>query len=277
MAQVPPATEPGAVLDTPDPVGSAAEVAQGLGELHAAIAAAVQDMDWARLLRRYPGWSWVPEQSALRCPPGSLLPLTTLRDLPGAPHRPRMIFRAPTPACATCARRSDCFQSVSLEVARIVEISVSAEAAAVIRPRLAPLQRLRRRALSLAHLAAASEPPPTRRVPPADKYGIQPDDSTPGPRKVIGPRILPARARQLFRDAACTLRVSVHVTLAPPPPPRPTLLARDDADRAHQRASWADRVARYGLPKGSVVRVDVEGTPAGLALLGGAEEERKVA
>ena len=86
-------------------------------------------------------------------------------------------------------------------------------------------------------------------------------DTLPGKRAVLHSLFLPARARQAF--GSVSLRATVHIRVElPDDKPVLRLVARDDADRQRRRSTWADNVARFALPDGAKVQVQVQAAPA---------------
>lgn len=198
----------------------------------------LQSLDWAAMLANRPGWQWDPKAAELRCPDGKPLVLTTVRAQPGSAGCTGLIFCRPHGGCETCSIRPDCLHSVRPGAAKHAEFSVPANVADALRERLA-----------LVRGKTAADP----------GVDLLPIDADPGLRAVIAPRFLPAAARHrfeaIFRDA--TLRVDVD--MPPSTPPRPRLVAADEAQRQQRRLTWQDRAATNALPDDAVVRLDVSG------------------
>ena len=66
------------------------------------------------------------------------------------------------------------------------------------------------------------------------------------------------------RDAT----LHVELELGPPEPIGPVLFAKDAAGRQRRRMSWDQNLARYELPPGSKVHVNVAASPALRRMLG---------
>jgi hypothetical protein len=67
-------------------------------------------------------------------------------------------------------------------------------------------------------------------------------------------------ARQVFAERFVRGTLWVEVVLPPPPPPRPRLVAADIAERQRRRKTWEENLARYALPEGALVHIEVAGT-----------------
>ncbi len=82
------------------------------------------------------------------------------------------------------------------------------------------------------------------------------------------PLFLPAMARQVFAERFERGTLWVEVMRPPPAPPRPRLVAVDVADRQRRRKTWEQNLARYALPDGTEVHIEVAGTPALRQMIG---------
>lgn len=192
-------------------------------------------LDWTTMLASRPGWTWSADTGGLRCEEGRELVLTTVRSTSG---RTGLIFCRPAGGCEACAARSGCLRSNRPHAVKHAEFSIPGDIAERLRKRLAE---------------ARGKAAPSRRVK------IAPIDTQAGLHAAIGPRFLPAEARRRFREMFAELTLRVEVELPPPEPPRPRLVAADEAGRQHRRVTWAQRTASNALPEGAVVRLDISG------------------
>jgi hypothetical protein len=204
------------------------------------VLALLHGLDWTHLLAGKPGWTWDSEAGELRCPEGRTLTLTSVRPGPHAEGKTGIIFRRPTGGCEDCATRGDCLCSQRPAAAKHLELSVPTEVADALRKRLARVRG---------------------KTAPAAPKELRPIDVVPGLRAVLPPLFLPAEARHRFRETFRGATLTVEVEFPPPEPPRPRLVAADEADRQHRRLTWQERLARNALPDQARVRMDVSGSP----------------
>lgn len=198
----------------------------------------LQKLDWSSLLATRLGWRWDAKAAELFCPEGRALVLTTVRAKPHSPGRTGIIFCRPYAGCNECSRRPTCLHSPQPDTAKHAEFSVDSVVADVLRGRLALVR----------HKVAA--------VP---RVELRPIEVAAGLHAVIAPRFLPAAARHRFEAIFLDATLRVEVDLPPPAPPRPRLVAADEADRQQRRLTWTDRNARNALSDDAIVRLDVSG------------------
>lgn len=132
---------------------------------------------------------------------------------------------------------------------------------------LSQLKERRETRAAIPQPAPATAPTPERKGLKRRSYSITPLIAAPEHRAVHTSLFLPARARQLWREAALELSIRVQLTEAPLRPPWPLLLARDEADRQHRRKTWCETVERYALDPEAEVRVTFAGHSALAAYL----------
>ena len=192
----------------------------------------LQRLDWPTLLANRPGWRWDAKAAELRCPEDRTLVLTTVRA------RPSIIFCRPRGGCEDCSARAGCLHSQQRDAAKHAEFSVPTEAADALRERL--------------DLARG-------KADPSPRIELRPIDVDAGLHAVITPRFLPAAARHHFEAIFLGATLRVEVDLPPPEPPRPRLVAADEAERQQRRLTWSDRTARNALPDDATVNLDVSG------------------
>lgn len=233
-------------------VPAAARVTDPLSE-------ALGALEWASLLARRPGWRWQVDEAVLRCPNDRTLVLTTVDLQEGRKERPVLIFCRPAGGCEGCPVRASCLRSVMSQQAKHIKFSVPAAEAHPLK------QLLSDRRAQPVRPPASSEPPRRSKRPPFD---LTPVSGTPGPLAVHSSVFLPARARNLWREAALELSVRVTLTLPPPRPPRPLLLAIDDASRQHRRKTWTHNVERYALDLDTDVQITFAGPTTLRSILG---------
>jgi hypothetical protein len=193
-------------------------------------------IDWPALLVGRSDWQWDAVAGVLRCPDGRELTLTSVRPEPYAPGRTQIIFRRPAGGCEACPARAECFCSNRANAVKHLELSVPREIADPLRERLALVRG---------------------KVEPARRVELSVIEAAAGIHAVLAPRFLPAAARQRFRQifAGATLRVEVRPP--EPAPPRPRLVAMDEADRQRRRSTWAARAASNALPEDAEVGLEV--------------------
>ena len=75
-------------------------------------------------------------------------------------------------------------------------------------------------------------------------------------------------ARQVFAERFERGTLWVEVMRPPPAPTRPRLVAVDVADRQRRRKTWEQNLARYALPEGAEVHIEVAGTPVLRQMIG---------
>ena len=217
------------------------------------IARLLAEFDWPTLLAKRPGWAFDADTGELRCDEGRVLTLTTVRPRPHAGGQTGIIFCRPHGGCEDCAARPGCLRSDRPLVSKHVEVSMPSEVAERLRERLAVVRRKN-----------GDVPAPV----------IEAVTAPAGPLDIADPLFLPARARQRFRAIFRAATLHAAVELPPPPRPRPMLVAADVADRQRRRKTWEDNVARYALPEGAHVRLEVEASPEVRHLLGEAKSAR---
>ena len=210
------------------------------------VTALLDELDWAVLLTKRPGWSFRAAAGMLVCPEGRELAMTTVRKAEHAPGRTGLIFRRPTGGCEECSSRGDCLRSERPRAHKHAEVSVPTELA----------EKLRRRLKNV-------------RAP-----GKAPAVESPGPRAVQHALFLPAAARRLWSDLFLDASLRVEVETVKADRPRPKLVAEDDADRQHRRKTWAQNVARYALSPDTAVSVEAAGSPKFWALFAGTRTAR---
>jgi len=210
----------------------------------------LNELDWAAVLVRLPGWTWDKSSGMVRCPEGRELALTTVRSAGRVNGATDAVFRRPTGGCEDCASRPDCLQSDRALASKHIQLAIPTEIA----------DRLRQRLRSTRGTGA---PTPAR---------IEPISLPPGPLAVAEALFLPAAARQLFAALFLGATLRVEVTPGTPEPPRPRLVASDVAERQRRRKTWAQNVARYAAPTDTDVRVEVAGTAAFRRMLGETEQ-----
>lgn len=208
----------------------------------------LQALDWSALLANRPGWLWDAKAAALRCPDGGTLVLTTVRASAS------LIFCRSVGGCEDCSVRGTCLHSPRPSAAKHAEFSVPSDVADALRARLN---------LVRGHTV------------PARPVAICPIDVKAGLHAVIPPRLLPAAARHRFEAIFLHATLRVEVELPAPEPPRPRLVADDEAERQQRRLTWTVRTDRNALPEDAVVRLDVSGHPD-LRLLFSALRDDKV-
>jgi hypothetical protein len=195
----------------------------------------LEGLDWNSLLQHKPGWRWDTEASEIHCADGRPMTLTSVRPGEHASGRTGIIFRRPTGGCDDCTERTDCFHSNRPGAAKHAQFAVPTALAADLRERLV-------------------------RVRTAGPSRIAPVDTLPGKRAVLHSLFLPASARQAF--GSVSLRATVHIQVElPDDKPVLRLVARDDADRQRRRCTRADNMARFALPDGAKVLVQVQAAP----------------
>ncbi|MBU0610114.1 MAG: hypothetical protein KKI08_19670 [Armatimonadetes bacterium] len=204
---------------------------------------ALAELEWTTMLPGRPGWTWDRDEGPLRCPEGRPLPLTTVRRGEHAEGRTMVIFRRPTWGCQGCSSRGECFRSDRASLPKHAEFSIPTREADKLRARLTEVRCNGNRTI----------------IPVAE---------APGPRAVHDSLFLPARARQAFSARFSGASMRIEVELPPPEPLRPMLLADDVADKQRRRKTWEQNVARYALPEGTRISVEVEGSPELRQMLG---------
>jgi hypothetical protein len=198
------------------------------------VVSSLGDVDWAGLLAKKPGWSFDAATGEVRCEADRALVLTTVRKGESAVGRVGVIFRRPAGGCADCAVRPGCLTSPRVEAVKHAEFLVPSSLAVPLRSRLARV-----------------------RAEPA----WSPASVSVGKRAVADALFLPAVARQVFAERFVRGTLWVEVVRLPPPPPRPRLVAADIAERQRRRKTWEKNLARYALPEGVQIHIEVAGTP----------------
>ncbi len=223
-AQLPPRPlrEPAPGPDLPEAWPRDPVVARTLGEL-----------DWDVLLAGRPGWAFDPVRGELCCEDGRPLTLTTVRPEAHRDERTGIIFRRPTGGCQECDARSGCLHSDRPQAPKHVELSVPTDVADRLRERLCTIR-------SVTHQPIASPPP--------------------GPSRASPSLFLPATARRAFTEIIVHATLHVEVAVPAPEPPRPRLVAADEADRQRRRCTWDQNLARYALPEGTQVQLRAAGS-----------------
>ena len=206
----------------------------------------LDDLDWKLMLARRPGWTWDTASGELRCEDGRALELTTVRPKECVKGRTGIIFRRPLGGCDECPPRSGCLQSSRPQASKHVQFLVPTEIASGLRERL---RMVRGQAPSgdERHGASIAEP---------------------GPLACTESLFLPASARQGFLRTLVDATLHIQLELGPPEPIGPVLVAKDAAGRQRRRMTWDQNLARYELPTGSKVRVNVAASPALRTMLG---------
>jgi hypothetical protein len=202
-------------------------------------------LDWPTLLSNRPGWRWDIESATLYCEDGRALMLTTVRSGEQSRGRTVIIFRRPKDGCEDCPARPGCLDSTREHASKHAEFSVPTPAAERLRQRLKKL-----------------------RGKPKKEPAIKTIDATPGSLQSTESLLLPAAARQGYRDTFIGATLHVIVERGPDPPSWPRLVARDKADRQRRRKTWQQNVDRYALPKGTKVFVQVAGSSGLRKMLG---------
>jgi hypothetical protein len=203
------------------------------------------DLDWPALLLGRPGWSFDAATGELRCDQGRSLTLTTVRAQPGTGGRTGVIFRRPSGGCEDCVSRPECLHTDRARASKHVEFAIDAQSAEAVRELLAQVRR-----------------------PGTARSRIAPIPLAPGPLDPVVAPFLPAEARHVFREVFLGATLHVALSVPPPEPPGPRLVAPDAARRQRRRQSWAQRVARYALPAASQVQLHVAGSDALRTMLG---------
>ena len=205
--------------------------------------AALSGLEWTAMLPGRPGWKWDNAECELRCPEGRHLTLTTVRSEEHAEGRTMVIFRRPVRGCEDCSSRGECFRSDRAKMPKHAEFSIPTKDADKLRARLNEVRSNCNRT-------------------------ITPVTEAPGPLSIHDSLFLPARARQAFSTFFTEASMRIEVELPPPEPPRPMLLADDVADKQRRRKTWEQNVARYALPEGTRISIEVEGSPELRQMLG---------
>ncbi len=169
----------------------------------------------------------------LSCPAGRGLKLTTARSREHRPGRSAIIFRRPVGGCQDCGVRVDCLRSPDPLSGKYLEVSVAVEISGELRSRLSSVRR--------------------------PESWLSEVNGSSGSVEVLPSRFLPREARRLSAERCSSGSLRLRVEDAPPRPPRPRLLAVDVADRQRRRKTWSDNVARYALPPGTRLHVEVSG------------------
>ena len=204
---------------------------------------ALAELEWTAMLPGRPGWTWDRDEGELRCPEGRPLALTTVRGEEHAEGRTMVIFRRPTWGCQGCSSRGECFRSDRASMPKHAEFSIPTREADKMRARLTQVRGNGNRT-------------------------ITPVTEAPGLLAIHDSLFLPARARQAFSARFFGASMRIEVKLPPPEPLRPMLLADDVADKQRRRKTWEQNVARYALPEGTRISVEVEGSPELRQMLG---------
>jgi hypothetical protein len=224
-------------------------------------------LDWPSLLAQRPGWRWQASPAELRCPQDRSLALVTVDLRQNERGRPALIFTRPARGCEECPARASCLPSARRRAVKHIKFSVPLEPALWLR------QQLRERRAE-AEQRPVSKPAPKRRK--RRLFEVAPVAGECGPYAVRTSLFLPARARQLWREAARELTVRVTLWEPAPRQPHPLLLALNEADRQHRRKTWRDNVERYALAPEAVVKVVFAGGRALLPHLQGASSHTTV-
>jgi len=206
----------------------------------------LDELNWEKMLEKRPGWAWDAASGELRCEDGRALTLTTVRAKELAEGRTGIIFRRPVGGCEDCSPRPDCLRSGRQQASKHSEFLVSTEIACRLRERL----RLVRELGSCRN--RASEPP----------------IAEPGPLACTESLFLPAAARQAFQRTFRGATLHVEVELGPTEPLGPALVAKSAAARQRRRLTWEQNRARYQLPPGSKVRIELAASATLRAMLG---------
>jgi len=186
------------------------------------------------------------------CPEGRRLRLTTARTAVGEKVRSGLIFCRPVGGCQSCSFRAGCLRSANPKASKHVEVGVALSVSERLQHRLSRVRR-----------------------PDEDCVAIEEITAEPGPYQTQSSLFLPARARQHFRAAVSGGDLRMRWVGAPPRPPRPILLAEDVADRQRRRKTWADNLARYQLPPGATLQIEVAGAERFVQIFTGLDPTKK--
>jgi len=241
-----------------EPVTGESEASGATPSPKASIRAALSGLDWAKVLRHRPGWSYDPEELALRCAAGASLRLCGAYANNNGTAR--LVFHTTASDCRDCPLRGSCLASLNPDAVKQIAVVVPLEMAAAIREPLGLLQRDRR----LHRFEKVHAAPPTSGRPRRPRVGeplpVAPpnDEEQPGMWEISRGQLLPAAARAAFR-AACRGLV-VHVRVAAPRAERQhPYLVTSAGQRQHRRSTWTERQQRYALPDEAKVNVVFEG------------------
>ena len=187
------------------------------------------------------------EEGRVHCPSGHRMQLTEVRHRrSGERHR----FRAPRAACADCQLVSRCCGSdVPPLQGRVVDLPVAGPCA----PPPAPPTPREHSAGAVSPVVASPRPP--RRLPVLVN------------ERLVWTDLKACAMRRALVDGPWSehVEITLHPNLSPPSEP---LVTRDQ--RAHRRATWAQRLARNDLgPDALRLTLEVCGVPDALARLVG--------
>ncbi len=210
------------------------------------VVAALGEVDFNEPLKKKPEWSFDAATGTLRCADGRVLEVTTVRKKESVKSHTGVIFRRPAGGCESCTVRAGCLKSSRAEAHKHAEFSIPSAVANRLRARLSQVR---------------AQPPWLEPTPTAGRLSI------------ADPLFLPAMARQMFAERFERGTLWVEVMRPPPTPPRPRLVAVDVADRQRRRKTWEQNLARYALPEGAEVHVEVAGTIALRQMVGGTNQQ----
>lgn len=229
-------------------------------EARGAIVAELDGLDWEKLLKRRPGWSYLPGRGELECPDGQILRprYAEVGATQEGRSRSRIFFTARPGACDGCERRSDCFSSQRIRTAKMVNFSIEPEVVIRLRELLCSLP------------SRDKNPPPIATVPGEPQRGSMPKrgglclrppdhESMEGPWAIAPPTFLQTVARDTFRDATAAIWPTISVHLPDRTPGQHPQLVSDAATRQRRRLTWTQRTERYALPRDAVVSVGLAG------------------
>jgi hypothetical protein len=198
--------------------------------------ALLRSLDWGRLLKEWPGWSWEAESGALLCPDGRELVLTTVRSEDRTSGN--LVFCRPARGCEDCEPHEECFRSTRPKAVKHAQFTVPRETAELLRARLATIR-------GKGEAGARLE--------------LVPVEGEAGLREVITPLFLPAAARRRYDEIFAEASVRITLSLPRAAPPRPRLVAADEAERQERREVWFTRNGWNALPEGAKVWLEVTG------------------
>ena len=257
-----PAREP-VVDDRPVPVGlvvvEEAPEPEPVEELPAqdpneALADALRELDWSRLLHRRADWSFDREQGLLCCPAGVA---TLLREVANEPPKPssKLSFYPAAGSCRQCPQRDGCVSSPRVNAIKKSTFNVPRATGDQIATLLSAVRLARR------YKRPAQAPGRKPRTGDPLNVDFEADKAAPGSAQISVAPFLPAAARQAFRSASEALVFGINVKQPVVEPTHP-YLATTPEERQRRRATWTQRLQWYALPEGSQARVVVHGGAA---------------
>jgi len=227
---------PPTTCSEPDPTPAQPdERAPKLWPLDPVLQRALTKAPWTDLLAKRPGWSFDAVTATLRCPEGQPLHLMSVRGKEHAKGRTGVIFGKLRHSCDGCARRPACLRSDDRAAAKHLEVSLPSDIADLLRDRLGVNRALRRLPLPL------------------------PKAPTAAGRSAHQALFLPAVARKAFAKLFDIQALTITVTLPPVVASHP-MVAANAASVQRRRLSWRENLARYALPAGARVEVELVGS-----------------